>query len=77
MTNKEDKEIKYTPWATFIWAISILTGLFFVLVGVSMSAKSDSSTALQKIESEKEQQESNMIWIRESLTRIEKKIDTK
>lgn len=72
-----EKTIEYTPWITFIWAIGILSTLFFIFITMCLSAKAESSEAIQLTASQKELQTVQLDFIKEQLTRIEKKIDSK
>ncbi len=62
----EEKEIEYTPWVTFVWAISILSTILVTSIGISMSAKADAGKA-----------STDMEWVKSTLVRMEGKLDTK
>lgn len=66
-----EEQIKYVRWTVFVWVIGIITTILFASVGVSMSAKADVSASQGDIKS----LQSDISWIKNSLERIERKID--
>jgi hypothetical protein len=65
---KKDKEIRYVPWPNFIWAISLLTLVMFSSIGVSMIARAEAAEVKNKYETD-------IVWIRQTLSEIKTEIN--
>lgn len=72
---EEDKEIRYTPWITFCWAIGLLTTLVFAILWVSVNAQSQSAATRSEVAGHVDSSKTEMEWVKSSLTRIEGKLD--
>ena len=58
-------------WRVFVWAISIISTILFISFGVSMSAKTD----VGDVRGEVREIKTNISWIKDTLSRIEDKIE--
>lgn len=66
MEDKQKLCDKYVNWQAFIWAIGLITIFMMAVIGVAMNAKAESSQALQKLETYK----NDIEWIKSALAEI-------